>query len=50
MSDAKDILRRKRERDKNAYRKGFEDGGFAGAFALTLIFLFISFFVVPLIQ
>lgn len=48
MSDMKDIMRRKRERDKNAYRKGFEEGGFAGASAIVLIFLFIYFVIIPL--
>jgi hypothetical protein len=48
MIDMKDIMRRKRERDKNAYRKGFEEGGFAGASSIVLIFLLIYWFIVPL--
>jgi len=41
----KDIWRRKRERDKLAYQKGFEEGGFAGAGAMILIFALIVLFV-----
>lgn len=43
----KEIMRRKRERDKNAYHRGFEDGGFAGMAAAILIFSFIVFVLIP---
>lgn len=46
----KDILRRKRERDKTAYQRGFEDGGFAGAGGVALIFLLIVFVLIPLLR
>lgn len=48
MSDMKDILRRKRERDKSAYQKGFEEGGFAGAMGVALVLLFVVFVIIPL--
>jgi energy-converting hydrogenase Eha subunit G len=50
MSDLKDILRRKEARDKTAYQRGFEEGGFAGMGAAILIFGFIVFFVVPYLR
>jgi len=48
MSDMKDILRRKRERDLNAYQLGFENGLTSGAMAVALILLFVVFVVIPL--
>jgi hypothetical protein len=50
MSDMKDMLRRKRERDKSAYEKGFEEGGFAGAASVAGIFLFVVYVLIPLIR
>jgi hypothetical protein len=49
MSDLKRITRIKRDLDKSAYRKGYEDGGFAGAAAVALIFAFVVFVVIPLL-
>ena len=48
MSDLKDIMRRKRERDKTAYQRGFEDGGYVGAMSIALILLFVVFVIIPL--
>lgn len=50
MSDMRDILRRKRERDKTAYQRGFEEGGFAGAMSIALVFLLIVLVVIPLLD
>ena len=50
MSDMKDILRRKRERDKSAYQKGFEEGGFAGAAGIILVFCVLVFLVIPWVE
>lgn len=50
MSDLREILRRKKVRDKTAYQRGFEEGGFAGMAAATLIFGFIVFVLVPYIR
>jgi hypothetical protein len=49
MKDTKRLTQLKMDYDRNAYRKGFEEGGFAGAFSITLIFLFVVFVIVPLV-
>lgn len=43
----KDIMRRKRTRDKTAYQKGFENGITSGLAAGILIFSFIAFVLIP---
>ncbi len=49
MTDMKRLTKIKREKDEVAYRKGFEEGGFAGMAAAILIFAFIVFVLIPML-